>query len=158
MKLYLYRICTRRHTTDGVLQDEQGLCICDTAEHTPHMLPEGTYQLTLERHKKLGHRAPCIQQGNATAAETSATTTADTVTTADTATTADAVTTATAATSWIIHGNGIYGKDFGASIVIGDCLVPGVVIRSYPYFERLVKRLEKVFQRNESVELIITSS
>ena len=139
MKLYLNRTCTRGLTTDGVLQNQRHNRICDTAEHTLHMLPEGTYQLTLELHKKLDHRAPCIQQGNATAAETTATA-------------------AATAASWIIHGNGVHGKDFGSSIAIGDCLVPGVVIRSHPCFERLVKRLDKAIKRGSKVKLIITSS
>lgn len=121
MKLYLYRICTRQLTTDGVLKDENGVKICDTAEHTQKMLPQGVYKVVLRKHPNLGHRAVQVKS------------------------------------AWIIHGNGVHEKDFGASIIVGEHLVPGVVIRSYLYFERLIKRIEKVFKRGGEVELVIIS-
>ena len=105
MKLYLYRICTRQLTTDGVLKDENGVKICDTAEHTQKMLPQGVYKVVLRKHPNLGHRAVQVES------------------------------------AWIIHGNGVHEKDFGASIIVGEHLVPGVVIRSYSYFERIIKRI-----------------
>ena len=120
MKIYLYRTCTRQLTTDGVLRNENGTHICDTAEHTRHMLPEGTYKLEFGKHPKHRQRAPRVKDG-----------------------------------TWIIHGNGVHGKDFGSSIIVGEHLVPGVVIRSLPYFERLVKRMDKAFRRGGEVELVI---
>lgn len=45
-KLYLHRTRIRERTCDGHLYDEQGNCICDTAEATPYMLSPGEYPLT----------------------------------------------------------------------------------------------------------------
>lgn len=142
MKFYLYRTSTRPLSTDGVLCDEHGSPICNTAEHTLHKLPEGTYQLSLQRHHRLGHRALLLQRHHRLGRRTLLLQRHHTPT----------------AMAWIIHGNGVYGKAFGASIVVGEYLVPGVVVRSYPYFERLLKRIEKVIKRGSQVELIIQSS
>lgn len=121
MKLYLYRTCTRQLTTDGVLRNERGIRICDTAEYTREMLPEGTYKLKFGKCPKYRHRAPRAEEG-----------------------------------AWIIHGNGVLGKGFGGSIIVGDHLVPGVVIRSFRYFQRLVKSMDKVVKRGGEVVLVIT--
>ena len=130
IRFYLYRTCTRQLTTDGELVNELGTHICDTAEHTLHRLPEGTYRIVLKKHTKLRHRAPCIlpQDGDAGGAQ-----------------------------GWLIHGNGVHGRDFGAGILMGEHLVPGVVIRSHPYFGRFVKRMEKALKREDRVELVILS-
>lgn len=92
------------------------------------MMPEGTYWLLLQRHPQLGHQAIRIQR----------------------------LSTKSSTQAWLIHVNGVHGTTFGASIVIGEYLVPGVVIRSYPYFERLLKRIEKAINRRIQVELTIT--
>lgn len=124
MKLYIFRQAIKDTTTDGVLKDEHGQRICDTAEHTHHMLPRGTYRVTLSMHPSHKHRAPRVEPCGGPGA-------------------------------WIIHGNGVHAKAFGSSIITGDRLAPGAVIRSRPYFERLVKRMEKAFKRGGQVELVI---
>lgn len=132
MKFYLYRQIIQSISTDGVLQDAQGIRICDTAEQTRHMLPEGTYQLTIRRHKQYGHRVPTLLP--LTAASTTG---------------------ARGVRGWMLHGNGVLGKNIGATILLGDNLVPGVVIHSQPHFKRLLKRLEKLGNRGIKVELVI---
>ena len=48
MKIYLYRKRIKGESTDGVLIDQRGNRICDTAENTLTMLPEGKYRLELK--------------------------------------------------------------------------------------------------------------
>lgn len=127
MRLYLYRTRTRQHTTDGVLRNEMGVRICDTAEHTPTMLPRGEYSVKFKRHKKYKHRAPWLEL------------------TSESST----------ASGFIIHGNGVHAKGFGTTIVVGDHLVPGVVLNSHHYFRQIVKRIEKALKRHHRVEIII---
>ena len=55
------------------------------------------------------------------------------------------------------HGNGVYGKGCGAKILVGEHLVPGVVIRSLSSYKRLIKRIKMARKRGSIVELTITS-
>lgn len=138
MKFYLYRQTIQSISTDGVLQDAQGIRICETAEQTRHMLPEGTYQLTIRRHKQYGHRVPTLLPLTAASTTSAASTTG-----------------ARGVRGCMLHGNGVLGKNIGATILLGDNLVPGVVIHSQPHFKRLLKRLEKLGNRGIKVELVI---
>lgn len=127
MKIYLYRTRTRQHTTDGVLRNEMGVRICDTAEHTPTMLPRGEYSVKFKRHRKYKHRAPWLQLVD------------------DEGT----------ASGFVIHGNGVHARGFGTTIIVGEHLVPGVVLNSHHYFRQIVKRIEKALARKQKVTIII---
>jgi len=122
MKIYLVRESRREFSTDGVLRDHKGNRICDTAENTLTMLPEGCYELSFKPHPSGEYRAIGVGEY-----------------------------------ALLIHGNGVYAPDFGANILLGQYLVPGVVKHSARYFGRLVKRLEKAFHRHRHAELIIQS-
>lgn len=130
MKLYLKRECFRQHTTDGTLSTKSSH-ICDTIEHTQMMLPEGLYKVQLKNHPRLHHRAPKISL----IAENS--------------------TNVKSPTAFIIHGNGVYGKQFGSSIAVGERIIPGVVIKSRFHFENLVHRIEMAIRRGGEVVLEI---
>jgi len=127
MKMFLNRTRTRQDSTDGMLIAQNGERICDTAEYTPTRLPAGTYRVTLKNHPRKKHRAPYLQL----------------------------IDESRKVNGFIIEGNGVLAKGFGTTIIVGDHLVTGVVIRSRPYLNQIVKRLEKAFMRNQEVELII---
>jgi len=137
MRMYLNRTRTRQDTTDGVLLSQQGNLICDTAEHTPTRLPAGTYKVVFKKHK--GHRTPYAapllspQKGENSLP----------------------LGEGKGRGAYIEYGNGVRARKFGTTIIVGEHLVPGVVLNSRTHFDQLVKRIEKVFKRKQEVELII---
>ena len=144
MRMYLNRTRTRQDTTDGVLLSQQGNLICDTAEHTPTRLPAGTYKVVFKKHK--GHRTPYAapyatplptspqgeEQGSHPKGDLGG-----------------------LRGAYIEYGNGVHARKFGTTIIVGEHLVPGVVLNSRKCFDQIVKRIEKVFKRKQEVELII---
>lgn len=60
MKIIINRIRVKELTTDGVLYID-GQRICDTAEATPKLLPEGTYALTIYKCTRSKRKIPLIE-------------------------------------------------------------------------------------------------
>lgn len=140
MILYLNRTRIRQQTTDGVLRSEAGVRICDTAEHTPTMLPAGEYSVILKRHPKVKHRVPYINKSNSQ----------------DTPPMRGEMEGGSRLERGVfLSGNGVHAKGFGATIIVGDHLVPGVVVNSQHYFRQLVKRIEASLRRKHKIKLII---
>lgn len=135
MILYLNRTRIRQQTTDGVLRSEAGVRICDTAEHTPTMLPAGEYSVILKRHPIVKHRVPYINKSDSQ----------------DTPPMKGEM----EGGSSFLPGNGVHAKGFGATIIVGDHLVPGVVVNSQHYFRQIVKRIEASLRRKHKITLII---
>ena len=131
MKIYLYRKRIKGESTDGVLIDQRGNRICDTAENTLTMLPEGKYRLDLKKYKKGNYRAAFATPIDANGEKQQG----------------------WRGSGFIIHGNGVYGRGLGSNIIVGDYLVPGVVTHSAKHFTRLIKRLEKAEKRKTEVEI-----
>lgn len=141
MILYLNRTRIRQQTTDGVLRSEAGVRICDTAEHTPTMLPTGEYSVVLKRHPKVKHRVPYINRSNSQ----------------DTPPMRGEMERGSRLEwgSSFLPGNGVHAKDFGSTIIVGKHLVPGVVVNSQHYFRQIVKRIEASLRRKHKITLII---
>jgi len=127
MKMYLNRTRTRQDTTDGVLFSQQRMRICDTAEHTPTRLPAGTYKVVIKVHPGKKHRALCLLSTDENKK----------------------------AAGFLINGNGVHKKGFGSTIIVGEHLIPGVVLNSRTHFEKLFRRVELTILRKKEVELII---
>ena len=150
MVFYLYRTRTRPNTTDGVLCAANGRRICDTAEHTPTMLPRGEYTIVLKQNKKYGHRAPWVTSRCPSDIPLQNPPTVRGEMEGGSFKGGGKI-----GKAFILHGNGVYAKRFGATIIVGEHFVPGVVINSRHYFDLLLKRIEKALMRGNTIELII---
>ncbi len=183
MKIYLNRTRTRQLTTDGVLLSSNGVRICDTAEHTPTMLPAGVYKVKFKHHRKYMHRAPHLTPNPGSAspsfsagamkaakpsapvigkgAEMPGVTNALAHNEVDGEAFVEGQNAETSQSdvgigaAFMIHGNGVHARDFGTTIIVGEHLVPGVVLNSQRYFWQIVKRIEKALKRRHNVEIII---
>lgn len=132
MKLILRRKDVHADTTDGTLHIElarRGCNIverlCDTAEHTPTMLPTGEYAVTIAFDARFDRKMPMIRLTNA----------GQTV-------------------GVLRFGNGVYTLRDG-SIIVGEHRCPGLCIKSKQTFDRIYDRMQKASQRNEQITLTI---
>lgn len=155
MILYLNRTRIRQQTTDGVLCSEAGVRICDTAEHTPTMLPAGEYSVILKRHPIVKHRVPMIASlprplspFGERGVDTQGISTLSTRAGGEKSPEGEE-------RGAFLSGNGVHAKGFGATIIVGDHLVPGVVVNSQHYFRQIVKRIEASLRRKHKITLII---
>lgn len=121
-------IITRLHETQwGVDGYLQigGAKVCDTVEHPTRHLPKGHYTLKILKNRKLQRFAPAVFA-------------ADNV----------------PLTAIIKPGNGAMAiKD--CSIIVGERLTKGVLIKTAEVFAKIIDRLDKAFKRGEVLELTI---
>ena len=132
MKLILRRKDVHANTTDGTLLIELARrgCnnterLCDTAEHTPTMLPTGEYAVTIAFDARFERKMPTISLTNA------------------------------GRTVGVLRfGNGAYTLRDG-SIIVGENRCPGLCIKSKPTFDRIYDRMQKAQQRKEQITLTV---
>lgn len=131
MKIEIRRIRSNRFYTEGLMyiNDMQSTL---TIECTELMLPAGNY--TLKLHNKNAHKRELIILGSPCTMKHGA----------------------HVPTGWQIGTAGSWiGSKQTHTICIGEKLIPGALYKAAPIFERIIKRLEKCKDRQESMELVI---
>lgn len=111
-------------TCDGTLSID-GLYICDTAEHTPHRVPTGTYRIELRFSSDAHRKVPTLIP------------------------TDDCHPALHDCGPIIKVGNGVY--TIGNQILVGRYLAPGIVIHSYDAFLPLYDRINNAQRRGHNV-------
>lgn len=137
MELTIIRHHTSRWGVDGTLEIN-GHYVCDTVEHPVNHLSPGTYEIGLMFNEKLQKKLLMINIGRV-------------VTTACKLTKRRCE---RAAEPCILPGNGPFLNTDG-SIIVGERLLPGVLLHSSEYFDRVCNRVKKSIKRGEKVKLRI---
>lgn len=145
MNIVLNRNFIGKKATDGVITIDN-MRVADSAEHTPTMLPQGTYVVGIDHCPQYRRKMPliCIKKY------------------ADCLHCLKRHILSTHAMlpcfcPMIKIGNGAYNRTDG-SIIIGDRYLNGVIINSAPYYDRLIDRLDKAQNRGEKITLTIKNS
>lgn len=142
MRIVLTRTKVSAKATDGVITID-GIRVADCAEHTPSMLPRGTYGVRIDRCTQyrrkmpvicIEHQASCIHCKKRQILSTHAV--------------------LPVYCPMIKIGNGVFNRTDG-SIIIGDRYLNGIVLHSAPYYDRLIDRLDKAQNRGEQITLTI---
>ena len=133
MNIKITRTTTGRLVTDGTLEID-GKPFCNTAEATPHRLPQGKYIITTRKDTRYARKMPMAEKAKAASASP-----------------AEAAPHATLA-----PGNGAYALG-DATILVGKTLVAGVLLQTRECFDQLYDRIRKSLQRGNAVTLEIKS-
>ena len=142
MRILLTRTNVSQNATDGVITID-GIRVADCAEHTPTMLPQGTYGVRIDRCTQYRRKMPviCIEhQASCFLCKKHKILSTHAV--------------LPVYCPMIKIGNGVFNRTDG-SIIIGDRYLNGIVLRSAPYYDRLIDRLDKAQNRGEQITLTI---
>lgn len=148
MNIVIKRIRVRPETIDGHLYID-GTKICDTAECATGALPEGEYQIHIQKCKQYSKnvlRLKPLSLSLSSSCEACE---------------------ACEQLQWVFYdttlpiycpmlkiGNGVYNRPDG-SIIVGKYLVPGCVLHSKDAYAPLFQRIRKSIERGNSVTLKI---
>lgn len=135
MEITIKRTETNKAYTSGTLYANGKAVAHYTLEYTRCMLPAGTYQAVLVSDPKMQRRQIAIV--------------AD-----DCDTTVDSP----HIMATLTNGNSYRNVENTPNVVIGEKLIPGVVISSRKVFDRLFDRIEKCVARGERITLHVTDN
>ena len=145
MNIELKRIRHKPYTIDGHIYID-GEKICDCAENANHALPLGTYAIALIKSKTYGRKMPVVISHSVS----------DSHSTHPDGKPSLSPSLIANHSSLIAIGNGVYNRTDG-SILVGTYIVPGILRHSKPSFDALYDRIRKNLERNNPVQLTITS-
>jgi len=131
MIINIHRYNIRTIACDGTLSIDD-LQICNTAEHSQHRIPPGTYRIGLRYSRRLGRRVPTLSPLESISRPKRG-----------------------GFEGHLAIGNGIYTvRD--SRILLGTYIAPGCLRRSRPIFRLLYDRINNAQRRGHEVLLSIT--
>lgn len=168
LAITLFRTVIGPDATDGILQIG-GLNICSCSEHTATRLPAGTYAVLIHRCHQyqrkmpliipLDHAHPLSESPTDQPCESASVLSCES--SYQPACASCPALPFVSLNSPLPHrcpmvkpGNGVHNRIDG-SIIVGERLIPGVLIQPAPIFARLVERLVKAHSRGKTILLTI---
>lgn len=138
MQINIHRTHISEKVTDGTLSIG-GQKVCNTAENTNYRIAPGTYTIRLLKQRRWGRKMPTLIPDSGIS------------TTPDSGDSNVRKST----TPVIAFGNGVYNR-YDYRILVGETLVPGVVLKTFETFITLFDRIYATIRRGKPVTVIIT--
>lgn len=160
LAITLFRTLIGPDATDGILQIG-GQNVCSCSEHTATRLPAGTYAVLIHRCHQYQRKMPIIAPLDQPHRLSETSTDQPCESSYQPACASCPSLPFVSLNSRLPHrcpmikpGNGVHNRIDG-SIIVGERLIPGVLIQPAPIFARLIERLVKAHSRGKTILLTI---
>lgn len=160
LAITLFRTVIAPDATDGILQIG-GQNVCSCSEHTATRLPAGTYAVLIHRCHQYQRKMPLIVPLDQSHPLSDPSTDQPCESSYQPACASCPSLPFVSLNSRLPHrcpmikpGNGVHNRIDG-SIIVGERLIPGVLIQPAPIFARLIERLVKAHSRGKTILLTI---
>lgn len=160
LAITLFRTVIGPDATDGILQIG-GQNVCSCSEHTATRLPAGTYAVLIHRCHQYQRKMPLIVPLDQSHPLSDPSTDQPCESSYQPACASCPSLPFVSLNSRLPHrcpmikpGNGVHNRIDG-SIIVGERLIPGVLIQPAPIFARLIERLVKAHSRGKTILLTI---
>lgn len=146
MHIEIIRTKSNAEAIDGVLKIG-GNYVCDISENAATALAEGTYEVILERCKQYNRKMPIVKELFDTTKCERCNKLCD----------VNNNTHMPQVCHMIKPGNGVYSRNDG-SIIIGERIYDGCLIKPKGHFDLLCERLRKALSRDTKISLTVCSN